>query len=574
MTARLHPQTVRVLTWTAVAGLYASLTLLYLQPIWRYWGNRISPTLEDPLFNLYVLKWSAHQIRLGLPDLWNANLFYPTRGSLTLSDHLLGPAALLALFPNAIAGYNFLFFTAYAATAFAVCWVMRRAGFSWTAALLAGWMYTFSSFRITQVPHIQLLIAQWIPLTLWFWDRLLAERTWKNAGLFLLFYLLHVTGGCYLAYMIHFPMLVLLLNRIAVERRQIFSWPSLRLLLPVGLIAGGVLVAIFLPYARVSKSLGLTRTDVEIEEFGASPASYFTPARDNLYFGPDFKDFLRSRLGIQPKTFLRPESSLFAGFLPTILFFLGAIVQWRRRREGPRDPWERGLALSGLLCFALSFPVVYAPLMRVVPGLSGMRVPARFYAFVSLALVHFAGRGVDYLRQRMPGPRARAALGVGLALVLAVELMPRPFHWVPLPREDEFPAVYRWIAQEPAVKSIIELPIHEDARECQYIYFSTLSWKPLANGFSGYFPESHWRLTGAMRFLPDQAGLELLRGYWISHLVVHARSPFRQAALRQWEQRFATGDDRQVELVFRAGSSYVYRLLEPASSSTPNRAGR
>ena len=32
-----------------------------------------------------------------LPDLWNANLFYPTRGTLVLSEHLLGPAAQLAL---------------------------------------------------------------------------------------------------------------------------------------------------------------------------------------------------------------------------------------------------------------------------------------------------------------------------------------------------------------------------------------------------------------------------------------------------------------------------------------------
>ena len=564
----------RLLTWSAVAGLYAGLTLLYLRPIWRYWGSRLTPTREDPLLVLYVLKWSAHQIRMGLPDLWNANVFYPTRGSLALSEHLLGPAAVVALFSNAIAGYNFLLFTAYAATALAVCWVMRRAGLSWTAALLAGWMYTFSSFRITQLPHLQLLITQWLPLTLWFWDRLLAERTWKNAGLFLLFYLLHVTGGCYFAYMIHFPMLVMLLNRLAVEGREILAPRSLRLLLPVGLIAAGVLAIIFLPYARVAKSLGLTRTDAEIAELGATPASYFTPSRGNLYFGPETKDFLRGRLGIDPKAFLRPESTLFAGFLPTLLFFVGAAVQWRRRRERPPDLWERGLALSGLLCFALTFASVYSLLMRVIPGLSGMRVPARFYAFVSLTVVCFAGRGVDFLRERMPGPRARVALGLVLGLVLAVELMPRPFVWVPLLREEEFPPVYQWIAREPSVKALIELPIHADARECGYMYASTLHWKPIANGFSGYLPASHQRLTETIQFLPDQAGLDLLREFWITHLVVHARTPVRQAALYKWEQRFAIGEDRQVERVFRSGSHSVYRLLEPASSSTPNRAGR
>jgi hypothetical protein len=269
---KLPPRTARALAWTAVVCLYAAMTLLYLRPIWRVGGDRLAPSLDDPLFNFYVLNWSAHQIRMGLPDLWNANLFFPTRGALALSDHLLGPAAQLALFSNPVAGYNFLLFTSFVASALAVCWVCRRAGLSWAAAVLAGWMYAFSSFRVAQMAHLQVLIAQWIPLTLWFWDRLLAERTWKNAALFLLFYLLHMTGGCYLAYMIHFPMLALLINRLATEKRELFSLRSLRLLVPVGLIAGTALLVLFLPYVRTSKSLGLIRTDEEIWKFGATPA--------------------------------------------------------------------------------------------------------------------------------------------------------------------------------------------------------------------------------------------------------------------------------------------------------------
>jgi hypothetical protein len=564
-----RPRAACVLAWTAVVCLYTLLTLLYLRPIWRVGGDRLAPSLEDPLFNLYVLKWSAHQIQLGLPDLWNANLFYPTRGALALSDHLLGPAAQLVLFlqavPNAIAGYNFLFFTSFVTSALTVCWVCRRAGLSWAAAVMAGWMYTFSSFRLAQMSHLQLLIAQWIPLTLWFWDRLLAERTLKNAGLFLLFYLLHVTGGCYLAYMIHVPMLVFLINRIVIEKRRLFSLRSLRLLVPVGLIAGAVLAAVFLPYVRVSKTLGLVRTDEEIRQFGATPASYITPSRQNIYVSPATKGAVRALLGLQTRSYFRPERSLFAGILPTLLFFVGAFVSWRRRGGGPVDAWEKGLALSGLLCFALTFAAVYAPLARIVPGLSGMRVPARFYAFVSLALVHFAARGVDFLQEKIPGKRARRALVAILGIVLAVELMPRRLRWVPLEREEEFPAVYHWIARQPSIKALIELPIHEDARENRYIYYSTLHWKPLANGFSGYWPESHARLASRIRFLPDAGGLDLLRSYWISHLVVHVRGPGRQQALQEWEERFL---GREVERVFRSGRTSVYRLIDASAPGT------
>jgi len=553
-----------------VACLYTVLTLIYFWPLPRLWADHIGPGLGDSLFNLYVLKWGVHQIRLGLPDLWDANIFYPARGALAFSDHLLGPAAQLALFetviPNAIAGFNFLFVTAFAATAFTTCWVMRRSGLSWVAAVLAGWMYVFSPVRVMQMPHIQMLIAQWIPLTLWFWDRLLAERTAKNAALFLLFYLLNLAGGCYLAYMIHFPLAAILASRVLSEKRELISLRSLRVLVPVALVAGAAVLALFLPYVRVSHSLGLSRGFAEIEAFGARPASYFSPAFENLYFRAPVRDLLVRVLGSRAELFFRQENALFAGFLPTIFFGVGALAAWRGRREGERDVWARGLALAGLVCFALSLTKVYWPLMHVIPGLSGMRVPARFYAFVSLTLVYFAGRGVDVLMRRLPGPRARVAVAAALAVVLAVELGPGPVDWERLPREEEMPAVYRWVRDEPTVHALLELPIRSDVDEADYLYAATVHWKPIANGYSGYAPPIHEELAARIHYLPGQGSLELLRSLGISHLVVHARRPERAKALRGWEGRFGAGPERQVEPVYAADGIYVYRLLEKPGS--------
>ena len=123
------------------AAFYAALALIYLRPVWRVWQDRIAPNTEDPLFNLWILKWGVHQARLGFPGFWDANVYWPTRGALALSDHLLGPALQMALFesavPNAIAGYNVLFFTSFVLTGLAVCWVLRRSGASWTGAAAA-----------------------------------------------------------------------------------------------------------------------------------------------------------------------------------------------------------------------------------------------------------------------------------------------------------------------------------------------------------------------------------------------------------------------------------------------------
>lgn len=618
------------------AALYSALALIYLRPVWRVWQDRIAPNTEDPLFNLWVLKWGVHQIRMGLPDLWNANVFHPTRGTLALSDHLLGPALQMALFDlfvqNAIAGYNVLFFTSFVLTGLAVCWVVRRSGASWTAAVLAGAMYAFSPFRIGQLNHIQILLAQWVPLTLWFWDRLLAERTPRNAVLFLLFYLLNVTGSAYLAYMVHIPLLVMLINRATSDRRggrELIGGRALRVLVPAGLVALAALVAVFLPYVQIGRDLGLARDEEDIGLYGATLLSWLSPARTSLWFGPVAKAFVQRQLGPAAEPFFRTENALFAGIVPTLLaglglwvalrksreplsrgrravlvsllllaaaawiagdvltlartrrgglpegavpawiglFFLvlGALVLWAwlRRRWGrgpilPADPWERGLLLSGLACFALAHPIAYVPLMHVLPGLDGMRVPARFAAFVSLAVVHFAARGTDRLLARR---RGLAVVGV-LALVLVLELAPRPVRWARLEREEDFPEVYSWIAEQDDVRAILELPVRPNNSEIGYMYYSTRHWKPIANGFSGYRPLSHRRITESMRFLPDEAGLDLLSDLWISHLVVHTRAfegKGRKAMLRRWERDFV---GKRLELVGSFGEARVYRLLE------------
>lgn len=635
----------RRLPLALAAALYSALGLLYLRPIWQVWQDRIAPNTGDPLFNLWILKWGAHQVRMGLPDLWDANIFYPTKGMLALSDHLLGPAAQLALFetviPNAIAGYNVLFFTSFVLTGLAVCWVLRRSGVSWTAAVLAGAMYAFSPFRFSQLNHLQLLLVQWVPLTLWFWDRLLAERTVRAALLFLVFYLLNVTGGSYVAYMIHFPMLAILINRAALHGRELIAPRSLRILVPPLLAAGAALAYVFLPYVHLNRELGLARDASEVGLYGAALPSWISPARNALWFGPVAKTFLKHRLGAAGESFFRSENSLFAGWAPTVLAAVGLWSVWRRYRLTPQplarnrrlvlglllllaaaawiagdvltlsstfaaaawtslflivlgalahwawlrrrwgrgpilrwreiDPWERGLALSGLVCFALAHPIAYVPLMHVVPGLNGMRVISRFAMFVALALVHFAARGIDAVLARLKGRGIRLAATAALGLVLILELAPRPIRWARLEREEELPEVYSWIAKQEDVRALLELPVRPNNSETTYMYASTVHWKPIANGFSGYRPRSHQLLTEHMRFLPDEAGFELLSNMWITHLVVHTNlfpRKSREGMLRRWEREYL---GRRVELVHRSGEARVYRLLD--SSSTPNRAG-
>ena len=641
------------------ALLYTVAALVYLRPIWRVYPDHIAPNADDPLFNLYVLKWVLHQAHLGFPDLWNPNVFYPAKGALTFSDHFLGPALAISFIPNPIAGYNLLFFLSFVLSGLATWWVLAASGLPPAAALLGGAMYAFSPYRMSQANHLAILLAQWVPLTLWSFDRLLVRRTAGWAALFLLFYALNLTSGCYLAYMIHFPLLVLLASRGAALGRELLRPASLKVLAPVALLAIAGAVALFLPYIRLSKS-GVARDAREVSGNAAALASYLSPAPESLYTSFDARSLWdRAHLPRWQQPFARSENSLFAGFLPTLLAILGFAAFWRQYRRprpplepplgvgrrlalggllavallayglgdvytlkldvdtalsswlpavsgplwtglgvaflgslglwlflrrrwcggglldwGGMDPWERGLVLSGALSFLLAHSVVYLLLMRVVPGMNGMRVPARFVAFLGLTLVWFAAHGVTVVLSRMPRPAWRRLALAGLALVLFVELLPRPFHWVELLREEDFPDVYSWLAGRRDVKALLEIPMQAYAREVPYMYYSTRHWKPIANGYSGFLPPSYDRLAAAVgRNLPDAEAIDLVEQMGITHLVVHpfelggewrkAKDPL--GLLRRWEGEMG----RRIELVHDADPDRVYRIVPRAPAPAP-----
>jgi len=605
---------------------YLTLTLFFLRPAATVLGTHIAPDPGYPLFNMVVLKWGVHEMRTGMHGFWSMPFFFPAHGVTTFSDHLLGPAFFATLYtavvPNPIAFYNLLFLGSFVLCGFNTWFVLRKSGLGAPASFLGGCLFAFSPFRWDQLSHIQVLLMAWIPITLWTWDRLLSAPTWRRAAVFFLFYVLHVTGGSYLGYMIHYPLFVLLLFRLPGLWRD--RRAALRVLLPLGLACGLVLAGIYLPYLLAASHQA--RSAQEIQTYGASLVSYFTPTSNNLY------------TNLWPDALKRPENALFPGLFTAVLAVLAARRGWRRRRTpalrplplGRRiilwvltalailawleselrvwtiagkikapdlavlsehrlglfalaaallalalrrawggnwplrltdlDPWERGLLVSGVLCFLLTFPLLYLPLMRLIPGLSGMRVPARFDAFVSFSLAFFAAGELD-LRLRGARPeRRKLAVGVVTALLL-LEVMPRPIEWFPLAQEKDFAPVYRWLAAQPNVAGLLELPIQDNSTDISYMYFATLHWKPLVNGYSGYIPDHYAELMRSCCYpLPDQEQLGQLRRWGVTHVLLH-----KKKLIDRWERRRAWRwlDDPGISLEYEDDNDRVYGIAEP-----------
>jgi hypothetical protein len=634
------------------AALFLGLSLVYLRPIWRVFRTHLAPDLGDPLFNLVILDWGTRTLSTGISGIfgrfWNAPFFFPAQGVTTLSDHLLGPAAFSTLGASfglgTIAAYNLLFLGSFAASGFATYWVLRRSGRSEAAALLGGMAFAFAPFRWDQASHLQVLLTPWLPLVLWHFDRLLVEGTWRRAGWFLLFYTLHVTGGSYLAYMIHVPLAVLFAHRLAGPARVGWTGARLRVVGIALLCALALSGAIFAPY--LSARHEIVRRDWDARRYGASVVTWLTPAVPNLYsaaFPPRlrrdentyFPGFLpsafavvaiveitaaarrrrrsaiggttkprvgeRALLALAGLAFVLSEVRTWLGtpqvralnfkipILPYTAAFgiaviaLGiySVLRWRRHRaalsatapEAPEEDWNRGLVLAGTACALLAFPIVYAPLMKIVPGFSAMRVPGRFLVFASFAVAALAARGfdrwLDSLRARGSDRRgAFAVLSIGVVILglLAIELAPRPLAWHPLPAANDFPPVYRFLARRP-VAAVLELPIGAMLDDLPYMYFATVHHRPLVNGYSGFMPPENQAFRDACCTpVPDTQRLALLRRWGVTHVVVHLdrlTSQTQRRAARRWNRKAS------VRRVYRDDSTVVYEIAPRAKRPAP-----
>jgi hypothetical protein len=215
---------------------------------------------------------------------------------------------------------------------------------------------------------------------------------------------------------------------------------------------------------------------------------------------------------------------------------------------------------------------LYAVFFDVVPGFDGVRVPARYATIVTLGLAALAALGVAAI-----DTRRRAGVGVvaGALILLEAFAVPMPINQnatdykqtalMPLPPAvavgSEAPEVYRFAAGLPASAVLLELPLGEPAFDVRYMFYSTLHWKRLVNGYSGGFPSSYEMLTESLKDAasrPDRAWRAIADSA-ATHAIVH-------------EGSYADGGGRSLSDFLRAhgardvaafGSDRVFLLPSP-----------
>ena len=113
-------------------------------------------------------------------------------------------------------------------------------------------------------------------------------------------------------------------------------------------------------------------------------------------------------------------------------------------------------------------------------------------------------------------------------------------------------------------QAILTLPIHEGEEiieESLYMYYSTVHWKPLVNGFSGWWPNDYWELVGRLRHFPTSRILRyLLERAPVRYVIIHYdRIP--QPRRRHLEaEMFRYREKMPVRI--RIGNDVVYEIVD------------
>jgi hypothetical protein len=368
---------------------YGLLALALTWEVLPHLTTRLIHDEIDPLLIAAILQWNATHIPLS-DAWWQLPIFHPTRDALAFSEHLLGVSVISA--PIAwVTGQPILTANLVVLLTFPLCgWaafaLARHLTGSAGAGFIAGLVFAFGPYRLSQLAHLQMLSAQWIPLGLLSLHRFLdtGRRRWLVA--FGAAWLLQVLSNGY-ALFFYSAFVALWIVWFVVGQRR---WPALWAIASAWLVASLPVVPVLWTYVRVHRANGFVRGSEVMAGFSADVLGVFcAPYEVSLWGWLQFA--------------CRGEGILFPGVATALLCAAGA---WRLRHDehaAPRGP--RALSLVRRLLLVLAVAQLASAVATIAVG------PWR------LELGPLAARGTSATR---PLVTAVTALTIAYALSPAV----------------------------------------------------------------------------------------------------------------------------------------------------------
>ncbi|HJR61391.1 MAG TPA: hypothetical protein VJ813_18415 [Vicinamibacterales bacterium] len=500
-----QPSALRYLTF------FLALAVAWTWPVAARISWRIPHDPGDPLLNAWILWWNTQAVPF-TDAWWNAPIFYPMPGAFALSEHLAG----IALFTAPLHGAGLNPLAAYNVALILCCWLSgyfafllgRRLTGSAAAGLVAGIAFGIAPYRASQLSHLQVLTAQWMPLALLAMHAYLDEGRRRWLVLFAAAWLVQALSNGY--YLLFFPVLVGLWLLWFVDWRR--GWRRGIALAGAFAASSLLLVPALLRYKGIHDDLGLQRSFGEMRQFSARLDSFVQPAH-LLTFWPT--------LAAETQ-----EGFLFPGVTVIVLALLGAAALLGRRQMR-RAIAQRSPALFYALAAVVLWSLCFGPaeegsgaalllrpytLLTWLPGFDALRVPARFGMVATLCISIAAALAAARLAPAGTVRRVLAASLVALGLFVDGWIDSMPIA----------PAPQRVMIDAPAGAVVLELPADEPSVSLGAMYRAIGHGRPVVNGYSGHTPPHYGLLSYALRLRDPSILTHFAQGHPLV-VVVHRR---------------------------------------------------
>jgi len=504
-----------------IALFYAAAAIFVRFFLWENISDSLIP--GDGLFTYWTMSWNFHTILHDPANLFDANIFLPNQNTLAYSEGLFAPTLIALPFylatGNSILAYNLMIFLSYFLAAFGAYKLAKYYVKNEYAAFIAGIIFGFATFRIAS-GHFQNLMIFWMPFAVFYLQKYLDSWKRKYAVFFAILFSAQMLScwnmGAFFAF---FAAFILAANHKTV--RENFSAA-----LKDGLIALAIMAILVGPFAYPSFQLhwetGFSWTLQDMIAGSADVGGYIFPVPGSP------EHFIVSFLGIKKEHWA--ENWNFLGYLPILLLAWHFLFRKKKIENRNFKIYAWGIPLFILLSFGpiarfVPFAKIPLPYFLLVPVTGFVRTPARLAIIVLLCLSVTVAYLIDSIKIKSK------ILGAALAILVPVILLIE-YH-VPgdasgLFRATACPRIYSDMEKEASVTAFAELPVYAGStadNNMVYMYYSTCTgFKPLFNGYSGYFPKKYGKDSKTINGFPDDNSLKKLKKLRVSHVLLHLDS--------------------------------------------------
>jgi hypothetical protein len=459
----------------------------------------------DPLFSMWRMGWVLHQLTTDPLHLFDANIFYPERLTLTLSDPIILPALMQAPFVafgmNPVVADNLLFLSAIWLSGLTIYlfaeWLTGSSG----AALVAAVVFTCYPYRIEHISILDMQMTHWMPLGLLALHLFVSSGRWRYALAFAAAVIAQLYSSMYYA-----AFFAVYATVIGVGLMWVHHPSPRRLLLPA---AGAALAAVVaaVPLGHALAAAQPIKGDRQIEEvrlYSAESADYLSGQKFSRWWSDPYA---------------KPERALFPGVAPLVLAAAGLAPPF----TAVRTIYAAGLVVAFDASRGFN-GVVYRYLYDWLPPFRGIRVATRFSMLVGLTLAIFSAYGVQRLLRLCRSTVTRSLLVAALCAGVVVDALSNLDTVVPVWAEP--PSIYEQIRNRPEAV-LADLPVSvENSHSVVFQYFSLWHWKPMVGGYSGFLPPSYVRVRDALYDFPRHDTVGQLRQRGVTHVTLNCGLPF------------------------------------------------